>query len=203
MASDLRVCFLGDSFVAGIGDPEHLGWTGRLAARTHQAGPPLTAYNLGVRRQTSTEIRQRWLSECAPRLPGGSDGRLVVSFGVNDTTVEDGRQRVSTATSIANLTELLSGARAAGWPVLVVGAPPVADREHSSRTEHLDQRLKDTAIQLSVAYVSPFAALSRSSVWMRQVAVGDGAHPAGEGYALLADLVWGPWSDWLARPVRP
>ena len=198
MAGDLRVCFLGDSYVAGTGDPEHLGWTGRLAARTHRAGQPLTTYNLGVRRQTSTEVLQRWLAECTPRLPAGCDGRLVISFGVNDTTVEDDQQRVDTATSIANFTELLRGARRADWSILAVGPPPVADPAHSSRTKQLDQHLADTAAQLTVPYVSTFDALSRSSTWMRQVASGDGAHPAEEGYAVLADLLWTPWSDWLA-----
>lgn len=27
---DVRVCFVGDSFVAGVGDAQHLGWAGRL-----------------------------------------------------------------------------------------------------------------------------------------------------------------------------
>lgn len=202
MVGDLRICILGDSFVAGTGDPEHLGWVGRLAARTHRAGHPLTTYNLGVRRQTSTDVRQRWLAECAPRLPDGCDGRMVISFGVNDTTVEDDRQRVPTATSIANLTELLTGARAAGWPVLVVGPPPVADPAQNARTEHLDQLFVDTASQLNVSYVSCFSALSRSSLWMRQIAAGDGAHPAGEGYAALADLIWTTWRRWLAIPAQ-
>ncbi len=53
MIADLRVCFLGDSFVAGVGDPEHLGWVGRVAARTNRGGQPLTAYGLGVRRETA------------------------------------------------------------------------------------------------------------------------------------------------------
>jgi lysophospholipase L1-like esterase len=200
MVSDLRVCFLGDSFVAGTGDPEHLGWAGRLAARTHRTGQSLTAYNLGVRRQTSAEVRQRWVTECSPRLPSSCDGRLVISFGVNDTTVEDGRQCVDTATSVANLTDVLSGARLAGWPALVIGPPPIADPAQNSRIEHLDRQLEDTATQLNVPYVSPFAALSQSSVWMRQVAAGDGAHPAKEGYAVLADLLWPPWNRWLASP---
>ena len=116
MDSDLRICFLGDSFVAGTGDPEHLGWAGRLVTRTHQARRPVTAYNLGVRRQTSSQIRDRWLAECSPRLPAGCDARLVVSFGVNDTSVEYGQQRVDTIGSCAHLTQMLQGARTAGWP---------------------------------------------------------------------------------------
>jgi acyl-CoA thioesterase-1 len=198
MDSDLRVCFLGDSFVAGTGDPEHLGWVGRLTTRTHQAGRPLTAYNLGVRRQTSSEIRDRWWAECSARLPAGCDARLIVSFGVNDTTIEYGRQHVDTINSCTHLTEMLQGARATGWPVLVVGPPPVSDPAHNDRTLHLDEQLHAVASRLDVPYVSILASLTESSVWMGQVEAGDGAHPSGEGYAVLADLLWPAWTDWLA-----
>jgi len=85
---DVRVCFVGDSFVAGVGDCEFLGWAGRLAAGTK--GVALTTYNLGVRRQTSSDIRARWRPECEARLPEDCDGRVVFSFGSNDTTVEGG-----------------------------------------------------------------------------------------------------------------
>jgi lysophospholipase L1-like esterase len=197
MDSDLRVCFLGDSFVAGTGDPDHLGWVGRLATRTHQAGRPLTAYNLGVRRQTSGQIRDRWLAECSVRLPAGCDGRMVVSFGVNDTSVEYGQQLVDTIDSGTHLTEMLQGARAAGWPVLVVGPPAVSDPAHNDRTAHLDEHLLAVVGQLGVPYVSILASLTQSSVWMRQVGDWDGAHPSGEGYDVLADLLWPNWSDWL------
>ena len=91
---DLPVCFIGDSFVAGVGDPQHLRWAGRLAARSWRAGRPLTAYNLGVRRQTSRDISHRWLSECQQRLPTTADGRVVFSFGVNDTTKDGTGPRV-------------------------------------------------------------------------------------------------------------
>ena len=57
--ADRRVFFIGDSFVAGVGDPEHRGWVGRLADRAHRAGAPITAYNLGVRRDTSDDICRR------------------------------------------------------------------------------------------------------------------------------------------------
>jgi hypothetical protein len=38
---DLRACFVGDSFVAGVGDPDHRGWVGRIIARTHHGGLPI------------------------------------------------------------------------------------------------------------------------------------------------------------------
>ncbi|MDN5853704.1 MAG: GDSL-type esterase/lipase family protein [Actinomycetia bacterium] len=201
MSRDLRVCFLGDSFVAGTGDPEHLGWVGRLTARTHRGGSALTAYNLGVRRQTSSQVLDRWLPECSPRLPEGCEGRVVVSFGVNDTTVENGRQRVSTAESAEHLTSLLRGVRAAGWTALVVGPPPVADQAHNLRTATLAEHLRAVAAKENTPYVATLSVLARSPVWMAQVNAGDGAHPAAEGYTALADLLWPRWAAWLAAPA--
>ena len=90
--SDHRVCFIGDSFVQGTGDPERLGWTGRVL-RT-PAWREVTGYNLGVRRDTSADIARRWQAECAARLPYGIDSAGVVfHFGTNDTTVENGALR--------------------------------------------------------------------------------------------------------------
>jgi acyl-CoA thioesterase-1 len=62
-SEDLRICFIGDSFVAGVGDETALGWTGRLLARSAEAGRPATGYNLGIRRNTSTDIRARLRDE--------------------------------------------------------------------------------------------------------------------------------------------
>lgn len=82
------MCFLGDSFVAGVGDPAHLGWAGRLAARAETGGLVLTGYNLGIRLNTSSDVRARWQQEVGLRFPDGLDNRLVLSVGVNDTTAQ-------------------------------------------------------------------------------------------------------------------
>lgn len=198
VSPDLRVCFLGDSFTAGVGDPEHLGWVGRLAARSARAGRPLTAYPLGVRRQTGVEVAARWAAECAPRLAGDWDARLVVSFGVNDTTLDDGTPRVTPERSVAALDAVLAGARAAGWPVLVVGPPPVADAGHIARTARLDTRFAELCAGRGVPYAPVLAALAADPAWTAEVAAGDGAHPGAAGYTALADLVWPRWRAWTA-----
>lgn len=59
MAHDIRICFVGDSFVNGIGDERALGWAGRLCAAANARGVPVTYYNLGVRRNTSKDILLR------------------------------------------------------------------------------------------------------------------------------------------------
>ncbi|MGY1822286.1 GDSL-type esterase/lipase family protein [Geodermatophilus sp. SYSU D00079] len=203
MTRDLRVCFLGDSFVAGVGDPEHLGWVGRICARTHREGRPLTAYGLGVRRQTSRDVRARFSAECAQRLSTEWDSRVVLSFGVNDTTVEDGAARVPPAESAANLAAVLADAAAAGWPALVVGPPPIADPAQDHRTSGLDARFQQVCAEVGVPYVAAHAELAASPTWVGEVAAGDGAHPAAAGYQEWADLLWPHWQAWIRREGPP
>ncbi|MEV5836660.1 GDSL-type esterase/lipase family protein [Nocardia sp. NPDC052112] len=199
MWNDLRVCFIGDSFVAGVGDPQCLGWVGRLAAGSYAIGQPLTAYNLGVRMQTSTEILGRWQAECAPRFPNGSDARLVVSFGVNDTTLIDGRPRVAAQQSAANLSELLAQSSERGVPILVVAPPPIDDAEQNARTAGLDGHFADICATAAIPYVRVHQPLRDSAVWMGEVRAGDGAHPGAAGYDELAALIRPHWREWLAR----
>ncbi|MGE3289019.1 MAG: GNAT family N-acetyltransferase [Pseudonocardia sp.] len=188
---DVRVCVLGDSFVAGVGDPEHRGWVGRVAA----AGPqPVTVYNLGVRRDTSADVLARWRAECVPRLPAGVDGRLVVAFGVNDTAAEGGSLRVRPATSAANLAALVD---AAPWPVLAIGPPPVAEPAQNARITAVDGLYAEVCAARGIPYVPVAGALLVDPCWMAEVARGDGAHPGAPGYARLAEAVLPAWWAWL------
>ena len=194
--SDVRVCFVGDSFLAGVGDPGHLGWTGRLAAGSPV---PLTSYVLGVRGQTNRQVRDRWRAECDLRLPDDVDGRVVVSFGVNDTTLVDGAPRLAPGDSAYHLAALLADSP---WPVLVVGPPPVDDAAQNERTAHLDTAFATVCRAAGAPWVSVFARLLASPVWRHEVAVGDGAHPGAAGYAELAAVVRPSWDDWIATPGR-
>jgi hypothetical protein len=94
--SDLRALFFGDSLVAGVRDPGGKGWVARVVAASFAEGLPLTAYNLGVRGETSQQVAARWRAESLPRLLPSTDARIVLSFGANDTTVEGGGLRVET-----------------------------------------------------------------------------------------------------------
>ncbi|MFC9893353.1 GDSL-type esterase/lipase family protein [Nocardia sp. NPDC127579] len=199
MGADVRVCFVGDSFVAGVGDPLLLGWAGRLGGRALADGVALTAYNLGVRRQTSADVLARFTAECAQRLPAGTDRRVVLSFGVNDTMHENGGPRVDPETSAANLAALLERSAEQGWRVLMVGPVPVDDAAHNARTAALDARFAEICAAAEISYVSVHEVLLGSAVWMREVRAGDGAHPGAPGYDVLAELVLPHWQDWLAR----
>jgi hypothetical protein len=106
--ADRRLLFFGDSLVAGVGDPTGAGWVGRVVAGAFASGLALTAYNLGVRGETSGQVASRWRAEALPRLWPGADCRIVVSFGANDTSVEHGRVRVEADRSLEALASWFS-----------------------------------------------------------------------------------------------
>ena len=49
---DLRVCFVGDSFVAGIGDSSALGWVERVTIAAFARGLPLDGVQPGASGET-------------------------------------------------------------------------------------------------------------------------------------------------------
>ncbi len=195
----LRICFVGDSFVAGYGDPEFLGWVGRLCAATRARGLDLTCYNLGVRRDTSRDIRARWREEVMRRLPSLEEAHLVFSFGANDTALEAGHARVSLAESLANCRAILTEARQM-CPTLMVGPPPFADAR-AELLGDLSAQLADVCAQVDVPFLDIWTPLSGSGTFVRETAAGDGAHPAAGGYAEIAALVrdWPAWTSWFPQ----
>ncbi len=130
----------------------------------------------------------------------GYDGRLVFSFGVNDTTQQGATTRVSVAESCENARAIMAEARAS-HPVLMVGPPPVADTEQNLRIANLSQALARICDELLVPYLEICAALQDCEVWMAEVAANDGSHPGAAGYAELARLVraWPAWQAWFTR----
>ncbi len=195
---DQRVLFFGDSLVAGVGDPAGLGWVGRVVAASFTSGVPVTAYNLGVRGETSVQVAARWRAETQPRLLTGTETRAVLSFGANDTTVIDGQRRVAAERSQEALATVLDEAAMLGLPVLLVGPAPVDDPEQNRRIEDLSTSFADVCVARGTPFVGVFESLLASRVWMAEVTAGDGAHPSSEGYDVLSQLVLaGGFLDWL------
>ena len=154
-----RACMLcRDSFINGAGDGTCLGWVGRVCAAMRASGRDLTLYNLGIRRDTSADIAVRWLDETARRLPQGVDGLLVFSFGVNDTTLENGTQRVTPDQSVANAREVLRTARGR-WPTLMVGPPPIVDAPQNERIDVLSRAFAAVCSELDIAYLETYRPL--------------------------------------------
>ncbi|UGS37428.1 GDSL-type esterase/lipase family protein [Capillimicrobium parvum] len=198
MSADRRVLFLGDSFVAGAGDPAALGWAGRVAAAAWAAGVPVTPYNLGVRGETSEQVAARWRAEAGPRLVTDAGCRLTVAFGANDMLWEDGGPRVAPERSATVLEGLLTEAGALGLRPFVVGPAPVGDAAADRRIVALTAAHARVASAAGAPFVPVAEALMATPAWTAEAAAGDGAHPGAGGYEALAGLVLAAgWIDWL------
>jgi lysophospholipase L1-like esterase len=195
---DIRIYFLGESFVNGTGDRTHLGWTGRLCSNLSQQGYFITYYNLGIRQETSTQLAQRWQQECDRRFVAECDNRIIFSFGTNDTTLENGKTRIEVIDSLNNVRQILLLAQQKCL-VLMVSPPAILEPSQNQRISYLSQQFAYLCQELNVPYLDVFTPLSQSATWMREVQAGDGAHPDAGGYAELARLVqnWGAWQNWF------
>jgi lysophospholipase L1-like esterase len=196
----VRICFVGESFVNGTGDSEYLGWTGRICQDALSKGIDITHYNLGVRGETSKELKRRWLQEVSYRLPKECDGRVVFSFGTNDMTIENGKTRVAFQDSIINLQDILSIAKDL-YPVLIISPSPIDDKEQNQRSSDLSKEFSKVCNKLNVAYLDIFSELIKSNIWMDEVKKYDGAHPRAAGYQVFAEIVqnWQGWLNWWDR----
>lgn len=190
---DIGLCFVGDGFVAGYGDPKALGWVSRVVGRTALEEADLTSYNLGVRGSSSADVMNRWRSECPPRWEGRTERRLVVGVGA-----EDVQQGVTTARSRLNLANVLDEASSTGVGTFVVGPTPTLDAEVNARLQVLAEAQADVCSRRGVTFVDCFAPLQGHDQWQSDLAAGDTVHPGQAGYGLVAWLVLnGGWQDWL------
>ncbi|WP_199671236.1 DUF459 domain-containing protein [Salinibius halmophilus] len=187
MQKDIRICFIGDSFVAGVGDEQALGWSGRLCREANLASSQVTYYNLGIRRNTSVDVLNRWQAECEPRLPGSCDGRIVFSFGVNDTSIEDGQPRVAFDASVLAMQKVLTAAKA--YSPILVGPPAVANSAQNGRIELLSKAYKQAASEMSVPFIELYSHLSQDQAYQESVANFDGSHPRQAGYNKMASII--------------
>lgn len=190
---DIGLCFVGDSFTVGFGDPKALGWVGRVVSRSHHPDVEITAYNLGVRGQDSGDVMARWRAECMPRWSGRGERRLVVAVGANDLA-----QGLTTARSRLNLANILDDASAKGIATFVVGLTPSLEPDLNARIEVLVQAQADVCSRRGVTYVDCFRPLVTHEQWAADLSAGDGIHPGQAGYGLIAWLVLhAGWEAWM------
>lgn len=193
MNTQQKIGFFGDSFVLGVGDPEGLGWVGRIC-KAEQLSPR----NFGVQGNTSADVLARWRQQAeAARCDA-----TVFSFGANDClNGENRRPRVSQLDRLKNTKAILSAAKQMG-PVLMISPLPVADDEKiTDRIADMARQLATIARANGVMYANIFEEVRASAVWRQEALAGDGAHPATGGYAHVAELLSqnSVWRDWLAQ----
>ncbi|HEX6859000.1 MAG TPA: GDSL-type esterase/lipase family protein [Caulobacteraceae bacterium] len=188
---DLRVCFIGDSYVLGQGDEAAVGWPGRVLAAARAEGADLTAYNLGVRAETGPQIAARLVAEVTPRLSVGDRKAVVIAFGANDIS-----RGVPREDSLAAARRMLAWTAAQGFAAFLL--PPPA-RPHMPEWDAKAAALTEAMAGLGAPFLNLREAVPDWTLWWDEAAVGDGSHPNGGGYSLISDAFsrWQPWRTWL------
>jgi lysophospholipase L1-like esterase len=197
--NDRCVLFFGDSFVNGAGDATGLGWPGRLVAAAWDDGLPLTAYNLGIRGESTREVALRFRAEAGPRLIPDADNRVVIAVGANDVSLdENGEREVATEESIRLMSGMLDTAVELGATAMLLSPGPAGIPDHDARSRELGERFASLCRERDLRYVDVLDDLLTSEPWARTARANDGLHPNEEGYAVLAQLVLDAgWLNWL------
>ncbi|MEH6547573.1 MAG: GDSL-type esterase/lipase family protein [Sneathiella sp.] len=199
-----RICFVGASTTEGMGDETGQGWPGRLSAPLRDKIAP---YNLGISGQLLGEIRLRAAAECAARIVDSDQGGIVFCSGMNDIARHQGLSRTPIRRVIQSFETLLNDLEAIA-PLIVMGPFPVYTPKMPYQSEvsglELDFRNEDieetnTIYQglcetHSVPYLSIFPDLMDSDLYGHSLKEGDGLHPGGDGYQLVAEKI----ADWPA-----
>jgi len=191
---DIRICYIGDTFVNGVGDPYFLGWSGRLSAMNHNKNQKITYYNLGVVMDTSSDILARWERETEARLPKSSINCAVFSFGLNDTIIINGRVRVSLVESMKN-SRLKLGRAKVKYNVVMIGPPAVNDNRHNARIKTYDEAYATVCNMLGINYLSLFDRLVDDVVWREELFLDKYFYSTAKGYELLANYIYN-WNGW-------
>jgi acyl-CoA thioesterase-1 len=192
-AQDIRICFIGDSFVNGTGDENFLGWTGRLCIAANKNNFSLTAYNLGIRRNTSTDILARWEQECE-----SCDGRVVLSCGVNDMVLEEGHTRVTAEVSLRNVKDILQQA-SAKYTTLLIGPPPSGNAELNHRIRNISASYAQLASSLSIPFIDIFSQLISDPTYLLENGNNDGYHPMSHGYTAITNIILASEHWWFKQ----
>lgn len=192
------ICFFGDSLVGGVNDPEGLGWVGRLLVQARKKDCALTGYNLGVRKNSSAMVMQRWQAETAARILPGEECGLVFAMGTVDMVLGEKGPNVPMEQSLANLWSILDKARA-GHPCLVVGPPAMADKALTQRLGDLVRGYERVCAEMGVPFLNVLPELESSELYQGDLAAGDGVHPGAAGYTHIFRLVeaWDAWRDFI------
>jgi len=204
MKKETRICFIGDSFVNGTCDEQALGWVGRLCALAMQQGIDLTYYNLGIRGNTSQNVLDRIEAEVSLRFGKAEDERVVLSFGVNDTLIDDVSSqnlsniapRVSEGKSIENMEKIIRLIQPK-YSILIVGLLPVDGDEQNTRIESVNAAFKKKAKQLDVPFIDIYYELVNDSIYRKEIHNADGAHPTNHGYRKISELILASGKWWF------
>jgi acyl-CoA thioesterase I len=202
----MRVLVFGDSIAQGF-FAETAGWVQRLfnfygaEILKDQSGDWVLVFNLGISGDRTAWLNERLESEIKTRtkhLPH-EELLLVFAIGVNDTGLDDGRERSTPAEYERNLTELITKAKKFSEKIIMVGITACEEEVVNGRTyksKHVsNDRIKEFENTLAsvsedkrVSYVPVFDEF-KAKLDKGEELLADGIHPNDKGHQLIYELV--------------
>lgn len=196
--------FFGDSITLGVNVLEDDTWTSLLNASMKAHGlpiPPSTFYYLGVRKNSSKAIAQRFLPEFNARNLDGNESYFVFMFGTVDTATANKKTVLTMEESKTYTKELLSIAKKYGKCIFVT-PPPVLDKAHNERINSLIQEQIKICQEINVPYINVHSALIDNIVFSQDLI--DGVHPQEMGNTSIFDIIWqsDPFQEWMSECTK-
>jgi len=144
------VLIFGDSIVAGRGTIKDKNWVRRLTQDFYKKDKYNTiVYNLGVPGESTTELLERFITECKararPRDPGDHFA-IILSIGINDTKGVSSSDNPKTPINIfrRNIRKLIKLAKGYTDFIIFVGLMPVDENKTTpiDNNYFLNERVK-------------------------------------------------------------
>jgi lysophospholipase L1-like esterase len=171
----------------------------------------VTAYNLGVRGDTSEGVLARWRDEVERRRQISPSTVIVFAFGANDAKLHpDGRPFVPLESTHRNTANILKMATT-DHTVLFIGPAPVEegalarvlnpDGSAPVPTNHqvkaVSTAIASEAAKAGVPFFDLYSRLADDKAWFDGLRETDGIHPPARGHDAIARLI-GAWQPWNA-----
>lgn len=196
--------FFGDSITLGVNVLEDDTWTCLLNASMKSHGlpiPPSTFYYLGVRKNSSKAIAERFLLEFNARNLPGNESYFVFMFGTVDAAAPNGKTVLDMDESKKYTKEVLAMAKEHGKCIFVT-PPPVLDKEHNERIIQLIKEQIKICDELEIPYVDVHCALIDNLIFSQDLI--DGVHPQEMGNTSIYDIIWQsePFQAWMSECTK-
>lgn len=204
-----KLVFIGDSITdagrrqepKGLGE----GYVRIIAEELAERTPPVEVVNTGIGGHRVRDLRARWAVDALAHEPTV----LTVYVGINDTWRRyDSHDETPVESFTADYREMLTEARAAGVPHLVLVEPFVSPVEEGQRAwgEDLDPKraaVAALAAEFRAAFV-PLQSIIAAAAEGREAGAlaGDGVHPSPEGARVIADAWLHAYERIAVSPAR-
>ena len=194
------ICVFGDSLVFGRGDNKDRGWVGRLRKYVETKDYYNAVYNLGVPGDSTSELLERFETECKARTQKywpGDNSVIMIGIGANDSRAVDTPENVQTMPTIfeGNISRLIKESKKYADKIVLIGLMPVDEQItnpyeatffNNKCIEKYNKILKKSCIKEKVLFIDIFDKFKGLNYVKL---LDDGLHPNAKGYEKMYEII--------------